>query len=43
MTIKDGRSNTRMRGFNGPDALANLNDQEIDDIIVYMRSLPNSQ
>lgn len=38
-TIKNGRSNTRMRGFRGPDALANLSDREIDDIIVYMRSL----
>lgn len=40
-TIKDGRSNTRMLGFSGPTAMANLSDQEIDDIIVYMRSLPN--
>ncbi len=38
-TIKEGRSNTRMLGFNGSNGLANLNDQEIDDIIVYMRSL----
>ncbi len=39
-TVKHGRSNTRMRGFQGPDGLANLSDQEIDDIIVYMRTLP---
>ncbi len=39
-TIKYGRSNTRMRGFKGPTGLANLSDQEIDDIIVYMRTLP---
>ncbi|TCK18748.1 cytochrome c oxidase cbb3-type subunit 3 [Thiogranum longum] len=38
-TIKKGRSNTRMRGFQGSDGLANLSDQEIDDIIVYLRSL----
>ena len=38
-TIKNGRSNTRMLGFRGPTALANLSDQEIDDIIVYLRSL----
>jgi len=38
-TIKQGRSNTRMRGFQGADGLANLSDQEIDDIIVYLRSL----
>lgn len=40
-TIKEGRSNTRMLGFQGADGLANLSDQEIDDIIAYMRSLPN--
>jgi len=38
-TIKEGRSNTRMRGFSGPKAMANLSDQEIDDIIVYLRTL----
>ncbi len=38
-TIKQGRSNTRMLGFSGADGLANLSDQEIDDIIVYLRSL----
>ena len=38
-TIEKGRSNTRMRGFQGVDALANLSDQEIDDIIVYLRGL----
>ncbi len=38
-TIKHGRSNTRMRAFQGPTGLANLSDQEIDDIIVYLRSL----
>ncbi len=40
-TIRHGRSNTRMRGLQGPEGLANLSDQEIDDIIIYMRSLPN--
>jgi len=39
-TIKRGRSNTRMLGFQGPSGLANLSDREIDDIITYMRSLP---
>jgi len=38
-TIKHGRSNTRMRGFSGPEGLANLSDREIDDIIAYMRTL----
>ncbi len=38
-TIKKGRSNTRMLAFQGPEGLANLTDQEIDDIIVYLRSL----
>ena len=39
-TIKHGRSNTRMLGFQGADGLASLSAQEIDDIITYMRSLP---
>jgi cytochrome c oxidase cbb3-type subunit 3 len=39
-TIKRGRSNTRMLPFQGPKGLANLSDQEIDDIIVYLRSIP---
>ncbi len=43
VTIKQGRSNTRMRGFNGSKALANLSDQEIDDIIVYLRGLAQTQ
>ena len=38
-TIKEGRSNTRMLGFTGAEGLANLSDQEIDDIIVYLRCL----
>jgi len=38
-TIKNGRSNTRMLGFSGPEGLANLSDQEIDDVIVYLRKL----
>jgi cytochrome c oxidase cbb3-type subunit 3 len=40
-TIRKGRSNTRMRAFQGPAGLADLSDQEIDDIIVYLRSLAN--
>ncbi len=39
VTIKEGRSNTRMLPFQGPEGLANLSDQEIDDIIVYLRTL----
>jgi cytochrome c oxidase cbb3-type subunit 3 len=38
-TIKYGRSNTRMLGFSGPTAMANMSDQEIDDVIAYMRTL----
>jgi mono/diheme cytochrome c family protein len=38
-TIKQGRSNTRMLGFDGPEGLANLSNQEVDDIIVYLRTL----
>jgi mono/diheme cytochrome c family protein len=38
-TIKVGRSNTRMLPFQGPAGLSNMTDQEIDDIITYMRTL----
>ena len=38
-TIKKGRSNTRMLGFQGPEGMADLSNQEIDDIIVYLRGL----
>jgi cytochrome c oxidase cbb3-type subunit 3 len=38
-TIRNGRSNTRMLAFQGPAALANLSNREIDDIIVYLRGL----
>ena len=38
-TIRKGRSNTRMRAFQGPAGLANLSDQEIDDVIVYLHNL----
>ena len=41
-TIKEGRSNTRMLGFQGANGLANLTNEEIDDIIIYLRSLPES-
>jgi len=41
-TVRHGRSNTRMLGFSGADGLANLSDQEIDDIIVYLRQLTQS-
>lgn len=41
-TIKEGRSNTRMLGFHGTSGLANLRNEEIDDIIVYLRGLPSS-
>ena len=39
-TVKEGRSNTKMRGFSGPSALANLSDQEIEDIVAYLRTVP---
>ena len=38
-TIKVGRSNTRMLPFQGPEGLSDMSDQEIDDIITYMRVL----
>lgn len=41
-TIKEGRSNTRMKAFVGPTGLAALTDTEVDDIIVYLRSIPKN-
>ncbi|QFU24543.1 c-type cytochrome [Shewanella eurypsychrophilus] len=38
-TIKYGRSNTRMLPFYGSAGLANLDEQEIEDIITYLRTL----
>jgi len=40
-TIKVGRTNTRMIGYSGPEAMANLSDSEIDDIIAYLRTVPS--
>lgn len=40
-TIVNGRSNTRMLGFKGPEAMADLTDSEIDDIISYLRTEPS--
>ena len=42
-TIRKGRSNTRMLGFQGPTGLANLTDKEIDDIITYLRTVPSKE
>ncbi|MDQ6950249.1 MAG: c-type cytochrome [Mariprofundales bacterium] len=38
--IKHGRSGTAMRGFSGAEAMAALSDREIDDVIVYLRTIP---
>jgi len=40
-TIKEGRSNTRMRSFQGPGGLANITNQEVEDIIAYLRTVPS--
>lgn len=40
-TIKNGRSSTRMLSFQGPASLADLSNKEIDDIIVYLRTVPS--
>lgn len=40
-TIRNGRSNTRMLPFQGPDSLADLSNREIDDIITYLRTVPS--
>lgn len=41
VTIKEGRSNTRMLPFQGSEAMADLSDREIDDIIAYLRTVPS--
>lgn len=41
VTIKKGRSNTRMIGYEGPAALAALSDADVDDIIAYLRTVPS--
>jgi len=40
-TIVNGRTDTRMLGFKGPAAMADLSDHEIEDIIAYMRTEPS--
>ncbi|MDH5409491.1 MAG: c-type cytochrome [Gammaproteobacteria bacterium] len=40
-TIKQGRSNTRMIGYSGPEAMAALSDADIDDVIAYLRTVPS--
>ncbi len=40
-TIKEGRTNTRMMSFQGPESMADLSDKEIDDIIAYLRTTPS--
>lgn len=39
-TIREGRSNTKMRSFAGFNGLANLTDRETEDIIAYLRTAP---
>jgi len=36
--VRQGRRGTAMRGFVGPTAMAALSDQDIEDIIVFLRS-----
>lgn len=40
-TIKDGRTNTRMIGYAGPESMAALSDSDVDDIIAYLRTVPS--
>ncbi len=40
-TIKHGRIGTPMQPFMGPTGLANLSEPEVNDIIVFLRSLQN--
>ena len=41
VTIKQGRSNTRMIGYSGPESMAALSDGDVDDIIAYLRTIPS--
>ena len=41
VTVKKGRSNTRMIGYSGPSAMAALTDRDIDDIIAFLRTVPS--
>jgi cytochrome c oxidase cbb3-type subunit 3 len=41
VSIKQGRSNTRMIGYSGPEAMAALSDSDVDDIIAYLRTVPS--
>ncbi len=41
VTIRDGRTNTRMIGYSGPASMAALSDDDIDDIIAYLRTVPS--
>ncbi len=38
-TVKHGRMGTSMRGFVGPTGLANLTEQDVQDVIVFLRGL----
>lgn len=40
-TINKGRSNTRMIGYEGPEAMANLSAGDVDDVIAYLRTVPS--
>ena len=40
-TVNKGRSNTRMIGYQGPEAMANLSAGDVDDIIAYLRTVPS--
>ena len=41
VSIKEGRTNTRMIGYSGPTAMADLSDREVDDIVAYLRTVPS--
>jgi cytochrome c553 len=40
-TVKFGRTGTAMKSFMGPEGVVNLEEQDVNDIIVYLRSLQN--
>jgi len=41
--IRHGRPGTAMRAFSGPSAIASLSDQQIDDIIIFLRAIDSKK
>lgn len=42
-TLKHGRIGTPMRPFSGPEGLANLSDEELGNVIAFLRTMPDRE